>query len=193
MARLIFFLAIAFLPGHTACAGTEPPRENTEPLRTGTYTLKNSDPLHTETRERSHAEPHRIGRLFFSPDERAILDRLRKKNGRGTVSATEQMTLNGIVRRSSGKTTTWINQLPQHENETPQGIAVHPGQASKPAALLLLPSGRQINLKAGQTFDTTKGKVREGYESGSASYDSARDSTHNVSESFGAPPRKTTK
>jgi hypothetical protein len=30
--------------------------------------------------------------------------------------------------------------------------------------LLLLPSGKKINLKAGQTFDTAKGKVHEGYE-----------------------------
>lgn len=129
MARLIFLLMIAFLPGHAVCAGAEP-----------------------------------LGRLFFSPDERAMLDRMRQKSGGSTVSATEQITLNGIVRRSSGKTTAWINQVPQHENETPQGIAVQQGKTSKPSALLLLPSGRQVQLKAGQTFDTTKGKIREGYQ-----------------------------
>ena len=147
MARLIFLLMIAFLPGHGACAGTEPPRAYPDQPRTAPPT-----------------ESHKIGRLFFSPDERAMLDRIRQQSGGSTVSATEQITLNGIVRRSSGKTTTWINQLPQHENQTPQGIAVRQGQASKPSALLQLPSGRQVNLKAGQTFDTTKGKVREGYE-----------------------------
>ena len=147
MARLIFLLMIAFLPGHGACAGPESPRAYPDPLRAEATT-----------------ESHKIGRLFFSPDERAMFDRLRQKRGGSTVSATEQITLNGIVRRSSGKTTAWINQLPQHENETPQGIAVRQGQASKPSALLLLPSGRQVNLKAGQTFDATKGKVREGYE-----------------------------
>lgn len=129
MARLIFLLMIAFLPGHAVCAGAEP-----------------------------------LGRLFFSPDERAMLDRMRQKNSGSTVSATEQITLNGIVRRSSGKTTAWINQVPQNENETPQGIAVQQGKTSKPSALLLLPSGRQVQLKAGQTFDTTRGKIREGYQ-----------------------------
>lgn len=129
MARLIFLLMIAFLPGHAVCAGAEP-----------------------------------LGRLFFSPDERAMLDRMRQKDSGSTVSATEQVTLNGIVRRSSGKTTAWINQVPQHENETPQGIAVQQGKTSKPSALLLLPSGRQVQLKAGQTFDTAKGKIREGYQ-----------------------------
>jgi hypothetical protein len=151
MARLIFLLMIAFLPGHAVCAGAEPPRENPDPLRA-----------------EAHEESHKIGRLFFSPDERAMLDRMRQKSGGSTVTATEQVTLNGIVRRSSGKTTAWINQVPQNENETPQGIAVQQGKTSKPSALLLLPSGKQVQLKAGQTFDTTKGKIREGYEDSTA-------------------------
>ncbi len=129
MARLIFLLMIAFLPGHAVCAGAEP-----------------------------------LGRLFFSPDERAMLDRMRQKNSGSAASAAAQITLNGIVRRSSGKTTAWINQVPQNENETPQGIAVQQGKTSKPSALLLLPSGKQVQLKAGQTFDTTRGKIREGYQ-----------------------------
>lgn len=111
------------------------------------------------------AEP--LGRLFFSPDERALLDQVRNNTFRSAAASTEQITLNGIVRRSSGKTTAWINQLPQNENETPQGVAVQ-GQTSKPSALLLLPSGKQVQLKAGQTFDTTKGKIREGYEDATA-------------------------
>ena len=152
MARLTFLLMIAFLPGHAVCAGAEPPRAYPDPLRAETP-----------------AESHKIGRLFYSPDERAMLDRLRQKSIGSTLSATEQITLNGIVRRSSGKTTAWINQLPQHENEIPQGITVRQGQAAKPSALLLLPSGRQVNLKAGQTFDATKGKVREGYEDATGS------------------------
>lgn len=121
-----------------------------------------------------------------------MLDRFRQKSGSSTVSTTEQITLNGIVRRSSGKTTAWINQLPQHENEAPQGIVVQQGQISKPAALLVLPSGRQVSLKAGQTFDTTKGKIREGYESGATPYDATRDSARGGSESLGTS-RKTAK
>lgn len=112
------------------------------------------------------AEP--LGRLFFSPDERAMLDRMRQKSSGNTLSATDQITLNGLVRRSSGKTTAWINQLPQHENETTQGVVVQQGQTAKPSAVLLLPSGKKINLKAGQTFDAGKGKVREGYEDATA-------------------------
>lgn len=148
MARLIFLLMIVFLAGHGVCAGAE-----TSPV---------------SLRAEAPTESHEIGRLFFSPDERAMLDRVRNKRGGNTASPTEQITLNGIVRRSSGKTTTWINQVPQHENEAPQGVSIQPGQASKPTTVLLLPSGKQVQLKAGQTFDTTKGKVREGYQDATA-------------------------
>jgi len=151
MARRIFLLMIAFLPGYAVCAGTENQQGNPDPLRAETS-----------------ADSNKIGRLFFSPDERAMLDRMRQKSGGSTVRATEQITLNGLVRRSSGKTTAWINQLPQNENETPQGVAVQQGKPAKPSALLLLPSGKQVQLKAGQTFDATKGKVREGYEDATA-------------------------
>lgn len=96
-----------------------------------------------------------------------MLDRMRQKSIGSTVGATEQITLNGIVRRSSGKTTAWINQLPQDENETSRGVAVQ-GQAAKASALLLLPSGKQVRLKPGQTFDTAKGRIREGYENSTA-------------------------
>lgn len=97
-----------------------------------------------------------------------MLDRTRQKSSGSPVSTTEQITLNGIVQRSGGKSTAWINQMPQHENETSQGVAVQPGKTSKPSAVLLLPSGKKVQLKAGQTFDTAKGKVREGYEDAAA-------------------------
>lgn len=173
MARRIFLLMIAFLPGHATC---EPAPEHPDLPQAKAHALKDSDSLRAESRERSYTESHKIGRLFFSPGERATLDQIRQKSSGNTISPTEQITLNGIVRRSSGKNTTWINRLPQHENEAPQGVAVQQDPASKPSALLLLPSGRQVNLKAGQTFDTTKGKVREGYEdaTGSPTRESAK-------------------
>lgn len=108
------------------------------------------------------AEP--MGRLFFSPEERAMLDLARHKGGQTGSPSGQQVTLSGFVKRSSGKSTAWINQVPQHENETPQGIAVS-GAASRPAAVpLLLPSGKQVTLKPGQSFDPAKGEIREGYQ-----------------------------
>ena len=110
------------------------------------------------------AEP--IGRLFFSPGERTTLDQWRKNNGGDApiTAETEQITLNGFVRRGSGKTTIWINQVPQHEDAPPRGVAVLKPAAKTPFVPLLLPSGKKVDLKAGQTFDAANGKIREGYE-----------------------------
>ena len=51
-----------------------------------------------------------LGRLFVSPQRRALLDELRNNNAR--IDSTQQLDsvrLDGIVRRSSGKQTIWIN------------------------------------------------------------------------------------
>jgi hypothetical protein len=51
-----------------------------------------------------------LGRLFVSAQRRALLDELRHNNAR--VDSTQQLDsvrLDGIVRRSSGKQTIWIN------------------------------------------------------------------------------------
>lgn len=117
-----------------------------------------------------HAEP--VGRLFSSPRERTALDQLRQKIGKGSPAiiaparqeTADQITLDGFVKHSSGKTTTWINQVPQHGNENPQGISVPRANGKTPAIAMQLPSGKKLNLKAGQTFDVTKGKVSEVYE-----------------------------
>lgn len=107
------------------------------------------------------------GRFFFTPQERAALDAARQHSDlpeEVSAAASHTVTLEGFVKRSSGKTTTWINQIPQNENENPQGIAIA-GKASAPQAVpLLLPSGKRVEIKAGQTYDTASGKVREGYE-----------------------------
>lgn len=55
-----------------------------------------------------------LGRLFFTPEQRAALDRQRlNHNGNGQQIATEgPVVINGLVRRSSGKDTVWLNGLP---------------------------------------------------------------------------------
>lgn len=54
-----------------------------------------------------------LGRLFFTPEQRASLDRLRQHSVKqSTDSATGNglaITVQGVVRRSSGKDTAWVN------------------------------------------------------------------------------------
>jgi hypothetical protein len=117
-----------------------------------------------------------IGRLFSTAAERANLDRLRQQNKLLSDQATatepvipaeparEQFTLDGFVRRSSGKGTTWINQIPQNEGAVSQNIRVRQQLSKPPAVSVLLPSGKRLALKVGQTFDAVSGKLIEVYE-----------------------------
>lgn len=123
------------------------------------------------------AEAAPIGRLFSTPAERTALDRLRQ-TGEQPIAVddkpaaivappepvTEQITLDGFVRRSSGKGTTWINQIPRNEQEISQGIRVRQQLSKPPAVSIWLPSGKRIDLKAGQTFDGVSGKVSEVFD-----------------------------
>ena len=103
-----------------------------------------------------------FGRLFNTPEERAALDRLRENNGvADKAPAVEQIELNGVVKRSGGKFTAWINQKAQNENQNPQGILVLGKTLDPSSAALLLSSGKKVELKAGQTYDTVSGKVED--------------------------------
>lgn len=69
-----------------------------------------------------------LGRLFFTPERRQALERQRLYNIQDTSHATEEpvVTLNGIVRRSSGKGSAWINGMVQHDREDISGLQVRP-------------------------------------------------------------------
>lgn len=138
MARITVLLTAFFFVVHTACANAEP-----------------------------------LGRLFLNPDERSRLDQIRdgKINNKVTDDTqpnfdpppATQTTLNGFVRRNNGKTTVWINQIPQDEDER-KGSKVRKSRAKSPAVSMKLPSGKKVRLKPGQTFDSFTGKVKEGYD-----------------------------
>lgn len=67
------------------------------------------------------AEP--LGRLFLTPERRAVLERQRQLNIQTAQTlAGNVMSLDGVVTRSSGKTTVWINQHAQHENTVGTGV-----------------------------------------------------------------------
>jgi len=117
----------------------------------------------------SWGEP--IGRLFFTPDERAILDRARLKDGiteqqEGTpAQQSESLTLNGIVRRSSGKTTVWINKSAQHETDLPPDSKKQVRQSQQADfPVLVQKTGKTVPIKVGQTLNIDSGEIRESYQ-----------------------------
>jgi hypothetical protein len=97
-----------------------------------------------------------VGRLFFTPQQRQDLDRRRDLNivdSPGVV--VPSVTVNGHVTRSSGKTTTWINGVPQ--DDTYRGRA--PDRVAVPGAAVQ-------GVKVGQTLDHGKSEVRDPLQGG---------------------------
>jgi hypothetical protein len=98
-----------------------------------------------------------LGRIFFTPQQRQDLDRRRNLNVTESEVVVESLvTVNGHVVRSSGKTTTWINGVPQYDTyrgRTPDRVGI----ASSDSA---------VGVKVGETLDRSKGEVRDTLQGG---------------------------
>lgn len=117
----------------------------------------------------AQAEP--LGRLFFTPEGRAFLDRERLKAAMpATVTAEaapplESVTLNGHIKRSGGKSTVWLNGRPQYESDAARQITVMEKRRAPGEIAVKLPdSDRTYPLKVGQTLTPASGEIREGYQ-----------------------------
>ena len=116
----------------------------------------------------------RLGRLFFTPAQRASLDVARSQRAR-TALATEKneqeaapvpqtITYSGVLRRSDGKTTVWINNQPVHDRESAGAAAIVGRVRPDGSVTLQVPqSGRSVSLKPGQSVELLSGAVEEGY------------------------------
>jgi hypothetical protein len=107
----------------------------------------------------ARAEP--LGKLFFTPERRAALERQRQLNIQETRTLEgSTISLDGIVSRSSGRTTVWVNQRPQNENASGTGVtaAVSP---QNPAQAVVTPGEETpASLKVGESINrATREKV----------------------------------
>lgn len=114
------------------------------------------------------AEP--LGRLFYTPEQRAQLDALRTQRVVASQVRDEPIpeTVNyyGIVRRSDGKTTVWVNgeALSESGLRDKQSIS---GRVSRNGQILLqTPAAAgpgQVQLKVGQSAELLSGRVDESF------------------------------
>jgi hypothetical protein len=100
-----------------------------------------------------------LGRLFLTPQQRQDLDRRRATNrAEEEAPAPPQIregpvTLEGHVQRSSGRTTTWINGVPQYDSHA----------SRDPARVTVVPNEGEpgVSLKVGQIYERMSGTVRD--------------------------------
>jgi len=117
----------------------------------------------------SAAEP--LGRLFFTPQQRATLDNARGQNIKIDVEVEtetpnlEIISVNGMIKRSDGQSTVWINNRPLNEKRAPSGIKIISRSADDARVTLQLPpSRRNVDLKVGQNLDAVTGQIQESYQ-----------------------------
>ena len=119
-----------------------------------------------------------LGRMFFTPAQRATLDNFRKLNVQNAAVSDdgidkdlappapapgrELVSVDGLVRRSDGKNTVWLNNRAISGRQA-GGIGVATGSNDNRVRLTIPQSGRRIDLKVGQTAEIVSGTVAESY------------------------------
>jgi hypothetical protein len=106
------------------------------------------------------ADVPELGRLFFTPERRLALERQRTNNVREaqTLQGTT-MSLDGVVQRSSGKSTVWINRQAQNENDGGRTGVSAAVSAKTPGSALLAPGEEApARLKVGEAMNRATGE-----------------------------------
>lgn len=106
------------------------------------------------------ADAPELGRLFFTPEKRASLERQRAFNIQETQTLQgNTMSLDGVVYRSGGKSTVWINHQAQTENESARTGVNAVVSPKKPGSALLAPGEEApTQLKVGETINRATGE-----------------------------------
>lgn len=109
----------------------------------------------------------RLGRLFLTPEWRAQLERQRQLNIQETRTLEgSSMRLDGVVLRSSGKATVWVNNQAQTENAADSGVAVATKPGRPDRATLAPGSETPAELKVGQTINRATRETADGLADG---------------------------
>jgi hypothetical protein len=95
-----------------------------------------------------------LGRLFMTPERRAILERQRQLNIQEVQTIEgSTVTLDGVVTRSSGRSTVWVNQRPQNENTLGTGVTATVSP-KEPARVIVTPGEEApASLKVGESIN----------------------------------------
>jgi hypothetical protein len=113
------------------------------------------------------AEDEALGRLFFSPERREALDRQRSLNvQQARVMEGATLTVNGIIRRSSGKSTVWINGVPHDDNQPVSDVRPVIDRRDPSRVTLNAANEPPASLRVGETINRTTREKGDGLEGG---------------------------
>ena len=124
--------------------------------------------LSLQTSNHALAQDEALGRLFYTPKQRAALDanvRSVTKQERPPAPIPPSVTVNGVVTRSDGERTVWIDGQPYHRDETGEvQVTIEP---ENPGVVELKVQGvpRRLPVRVGQRLDPASGQTLEAFES----------------------------
>lgn len=106
------------------------------------------------------ADVPELGRLFFTPERRATLERQRQFSVQeGQTLQGSSMSLDGVVYRSGGKSTVWINRQAQTENESSRtGVDAVVAPDAPGSAILSPGEEAPTRLKVGEAINRATGE-----------------------------------
>jgi hypothetical protein len=102
-----------------------------------------------------------LGRLFFTPERRAALERQRSLDIR-EIPAVEGDTLSvqGLVQRSGGRSTAWINGRPQYGEPDGAAVRVVIDEREPGRATLIVKEEAGVSLKVGEALERAPRRKR---------------------------------
>lgn len=109
-----------------------------------------------------------LGKLFFSPERRVAMERQRQLNIQETQTLQgATVSLDGVIRRSNGDRTLWINGRPQHNDGGNTGVhaVIAPNDPSR--AAIAAEGDVPANLKVGESINRATREKHDGLGGGS--------------------------
>ena len=114
-----------------------------------------------------NAQAQELGRLFFTPEQRAALDARRKarvpdKPAATPVTESPITRVDGAVQRGGGKSTVWVNGETIPEDAQVHGARVTP--RGKNSGRVSIPAGegpQRYDLRVGESVDRSSGEVHD--------------------------------
>lgn len=105
------------------------------------------------------ASAEELGRLFFTPEQRAQLEHGKSQNIDSGINS-HALTVNGIVQKDGGARTVWINGIPQQnggeDDRAPESLSISAPAQSKPVKVkvgqrvLINPPAAEHSVSSGQ-------------------------------------------
>jgi hypothetical protein len=105
-----------------------------------------------------------LGRLFFTPEQRDALDARRKArlpDKPAALPPSPTSRIDGAVKRSSGKSTVWLDGVAVPDGVQPEGLRIRRGRDASRVTVILGEDSRRVELRVGETLDRASGEVKD--------------------------------